>query len=94
MTNYIKLLSEGFEQAIRDIGEKIDKSVEHSEITVEQLQCISSTFMESVDKLARSIQLLALVSGMNAENTIRERGGYALAYDEAAFDEASERLLP
>ena len=44
------------------------------------------SFEAIVDKFAKSVQLLAAISGMNAENKQRENLGHSVAYGEEAFD--------
>lgn len=45
-----------------------------------------------VKRLALVLALQAEIEGMKAENTTRERQYYAVAYDEAAFQEMAEKL--
>ena len=86
MSGNIRLLSEGFEQAARNFDGSVEDLKRNSSFTVESLQGIGNTFAEHVDKFAKSVQLLAAISGMNAENKQRENLGHSVAYGEEAFD--------
>ena len=49
---------------------------------------------KAADVAARAAILYATVSGFNAENTLRERRGEALAYDSFCYEAAIDDCFP
>lgn len=72
MSAYVRLESEGFEQAASMLSRSLDTFN-------------TDTFQESVLMFKRSVDKYQELLGMAAENVLRASKGLAQAYDERAF---------